>query len=38
MAAMSTILVTSGSGFIGSHAILQVLAAGHPVRTTVRNL
>ncbi len=35
---MSTVLVTGGSGFIGSHAILQLLAAGHTVRTTVRNL
>jgi nucleoside-diphosphate-sugar epimerase len=35
---MSTILVTGGSGFIGSHAILQLLAAGHRVRTTVRSL
>jgi nucleoside-diphosphate-sugar epimerase len=35
---MSTILVTGGSGFIGSHAILQLLAAGHQVRTTVRSL
>ena len=35
---MSTILVTGGSGFIGSHCILQLLAAGHPVRTTVRSL
>jgi nucleoside-diphosphate-sugar epimerase len=35
---MSTILVTGGSGFIGSHTILQLLAAGHEVRTTVRNL
>jgi nucleoside-diphosphate-sugar epimerase len=35
---MSTILVTGGSGFIGSHCILQLLAAGHQVRTTVRNL
>jgi nucleoside-diphosphate-sugar epimerase len=31
-------LVTGGSGFIGSHSILQLLAAGHEVRTTVRNL
>ena len=35
---MSNVLVTGGSGFIGSHAILQLLAAGHQVRTTVRNL
>jgi nucleoside-diphosphate-sugar epimerase len=35
---MSTILVTGGSGFIASHSILQLLAAGHQVRTTVRNL
>ncbi|MEQ8268645.1 MAG: aldehyde reductase [Parvibaculum sp.] len=35
---MSTVLVTGGSGFIGSHCILQLLAAGHEVRTTLRNL
>jgi nucleoside-diphosphate-sugar epimerase len=35
---MSTVLVTGGSGFIGSHSILQLLAAGYRVRTTVRNL
>ena len=35
---MSTVLVTGGSGFIGSHCILQLQAAGHQVRTTVRNL
>ncbi len=35
---MNTVLVTGGSGFIGSHAILQLLAAGHQVRTTVRHL
>ncbi len=35
---MSTVLVTGGSGFIGSHSILQLLATGHRVRTTVRRL
>ncbi|HLJ86990.1 MAG TPA: aldehyde reductase [Candidatus Angelobacter sp.] len=35
---MSKVLVTGGSGFIGSHTILQLLAAGHEVRTTVRDL
>ena len=35
---MSKVLVTGGSGFIGAHTILQLLAAGHEVRTTVRNL
>ena len=35
---MSTVLVTGGSGFIGSHCILQLLGAGHRVRTTVRSL
>ena len=35
---MSTVLVTGGSGFIGSHVILQLLSAGHTVRTTVRDL
>jgi nucleoside-diphosphate-sugar epimerase len=33
-----TILVTGGSGFIAAHTILQLLNAGHRVRTTVRSL
>ena len=35
---MSKVLVTGGSGFVGGHVILQLLAAGHEVRTTVRSL
>ena len=35
---MSTVLVTGGSGFVASHCILQLLAQGHEVRTTVRDL
>jgi nucleoside-diphosphate-sugar epimerase len=35
---MAKVLVTGGSGFIGAHCILQLLAAGHEVSTTVRNL
>jgi nucleoside-diphosphate-sugar epimerase len=35
---MSTVLVTGGSGLVGSHCILQLLSAGHDVRATVRSL
>ena len=35
---MAKVLVTGGSGFVGTHCILQLLAAGHQVRTTVRSL
>lgn len=32
------VLVTGGSGFIGAHCILQLLAGGYRVRTTVRSM
>ena len=32
------VLVTGGSGFVGSHCILQLLNAGYSVRTTLRSL
>ncbi|MGW1209197.1 SDR family oxidoreductase [Streptomyces sp. NPDC002499] len=35
---MAEVLVTGGSGYIGSWCILALLEAGHSVRTTVRNL
>ena len=35
---MATALVTGGSGFIGSHTILRLLAEGHDVRSTLRTL
>ncbi|AJK48284.1 SDR family oxidoreductase [Burkholderia plantarii] len=35
---MANILVTGGSGYIGSWCLLTLLAAGHTVRTTVRDL
>jgi len=31
-------LLTGGSGFVGSHCIVQLLTAGYRVRTTVRSL
>lgn len=34
----TTVLVTGGSGFIGSYAIKQLLDTGYTVRTTVRSL
>ena len=35
---MSTVLVTGATGFVGSHCVAQLLAAGHEVRATVRSL
>jgi len=32
------VLVTGGSGFLGSHALVQLQEAGHQVRATLRNL
>jgi len=35
---MARILVTGGTGFVGAHCLIQLLAAGHETRTTVRDL
>lgn len=35
---MARVLVTGGTGFLGAHCLIQLLAAGHEVRTTVRDL
>ncbi|MFD6756940.1 SDR family oxidoreductase [Micromonospora gifhornensis] len=32
-----TVLVTGGTGFIGSHSVAALRAAGHPVRLLVRD-
>jgi nucleoside-diphosphate-sugar epimerase len=37
LARMSEVLVTGGSGFIAGHCMLQLLAAGHVVRATLRH-
>ncbi|KAK4610130.1 hypothetical protein CLAFUW4_14149 [Fulvia fulva] len=38
MATKETVLVTGGSGFIGSHCLLRGLEQGYRMRTTIRNL
>jgi nucleoside-diphosphate-sugar epimerase len=35
---LTTVLVTGGSGFIGSYVILALLSAGYTVRSTIRSL
>ena len=35
---MARVLVTGGTGFVGAHCLIQLLAAGHETRATVRNL
>jgi nucleoside-diphosphate-sugar epimerase len=35
---MARVLVTGGTGFVGAHCLVQLLAAGHETHTTVRDL
>jgi dihydroflavonol-4-reductase len=35
---MARVLVTGGTGFVGVHCLIQLLAAGHETRATVRDL
>src|ERR1700735_224404 len=37
MSESELVLVTGGSGFVAAHCILQCLAAGYRVRTTIRS-
>jgi nucleoside-diphosphate-sugar epimerase len=38
METKDTVLVTGGTGFVGSHCILQLLQKGYSVKTTLRSL
>jgi dihydroflavonol-4-reductase len=38
MSGKGTVLVTGGSGFIGSWCVIELLRQGYTVRTTLRNL
>jgi nucleoside-diphosphate-sugar epimerase len=35
---MARVLVTGGTGFVGAHCLVQLLAGGHETRATVRDL
>src|SRR6201996_4441652 len=35
---MARVLVTGGTGFVGAHCLIQLLAAGHKAQTTIRDL
>ena len=35
---MARVLVTGGTGFVGAHCLIRLLAAGHETRATVRDL
>jgi nucleoside-diphosphate-sugar epimerase len=35
---MARVLVTGGTGFVGAHCLVQLLAAGHETRATVRDM
>lgn len=35
---MAKVLVTGGSGFVGGHAIIELIKAGYEVHTTIRDL
>ena len=35
---MKRVLVTGGTGFVGAHCLIQLLASGHETHATVRDL